>query len=216
MVITYGGLEFFKVQSGNLTIVFNPVSKESKLKITPPRFKADIALVSLNNPDFNGVQSLSGKDDKETFVIDGPGEYEVQDVFVKGFQTVSNYGGKESINTVYKVIMEGINICFLCALGDKNIDDKILGEIDDTEILFIPIGGDEVLSASEAYKLAVKIAPNVIIPTHFDVSSDKNALSKFLKEEGVNKVAPLDKLTTKKSLLATQSGEIIVLSSSNT
>lgn len=216
MVITYGGLEFFKVQSGNLTIVFNPVSKESKLKITPPRFKADIALVSLNNPDFNGVQSLSGKDDKETFVIDGPGEYEVQDVFVKGFQTVSNYGGKESINTVYKVIMEGINICFLGALGDKNIDDKILGEIDDTEILFIPIGGDEVLSASEAYKLAVKIAPNVIIPTHFDVSSDKNALSKFLKEEGVNKVAPLDKLTTKKSLLATQSGEIIVLSSSNT
>ena len=144
MVITYSGLEFFKIQSGNLTLVFNPVSKESKINISPPRFKVDIALVSLNHPDFNGVSNLSGKDDKGTFVIDGPGEYEIQEIFIKGFGSNGGYGGQKSINTIYKVTMEGINICFLGALGDKNIDDKTLGELESTEILFVPIGGDGV------------------------------------------------------------------------
>jgi hypothetical protein len=214
MVITYSGLEFFKIQSGNLTLVFNPVSKDSKKGIAPPRFRADIAIISSNHPDFNGVSNLSSKDDGQTFIIDGPGEYEIQEIFVKGFQTVSNYEGKESLNTIYKVTMEGINICFLGALGEKNIDDKILGEIDDTEILFTPIGGDGVLTASEAYKLSVKISPNVIIPMHYDTVGEKNSLNKFLKEEGIEKSKPLDKLTTKKGLLATQNGEIVVLNSS--
>ena len=216
MVITYSGLEFFKIQSGNLTLVFNPVSKESKSKITAPRFRADVALVSLNHPDFNGVAGLSGKDDeRETFIIDGPGEYEIQEIFIKGFGSNSKYGGKESINTIYKVTMEDINISFLGALGDKNVDDKTLAELEGTEILFVPIGGDGVLSAADAYKLAVKISPNIIIPMHFNEVGDKNSLQKFLKEEGIAKVEALDKLTLKKGLIATKAGEIIVLSNNN-
>jgi hypothetical protein len=213
MVINYSGLEFFKIQSGSLTLVFNPVSKNSKAKISAPRFKSDIALISLNHPDFNGTDGLSGKEDKETFIIDGPGEYEVQEVFIKGFLSKSNYGGKESINTIYKVVMEGINLCFLGALSEKNISDEVLGELDDTEILFTPIGGGDVLNASDAYKLSVKISPNVTIPMLFDSGGD--ALKKFLKEEGLKSLKPIEKLTTKKSSLALQSGEIIVLESSN-
>jgi L-ascorbate metabolism protein UlaG (beta-lactamase superfamily) len=215
MVITYNGLEFFKVQSGNLTLVFNPVSKNSKTKITPPRFKSDIALITLDHPDFNGVESLSGKDEKQTFIIDGPGEYEIQDVFIKGFASKSDYGGKESINTIYKVVMEGINLCFLGVLSEKNIPDDVLAELDGTEILFVPIGGGNVLNSSEAYKLSVKISPNVIIPMHYGNYGDKDALKKFLKEEGIKDLKSLDKLTAKKSNLALESGKIIVLESSN-
>jgi hypothetical protein len=42
MIITYFGGEFFKVQFGDITLAFNPISKESKLK--PSRFGADIVL----------------------------------------------------------------------------------------------------------------------------------------------------------------------------
>jgi hypothetical protein len=56
MIITYQGVEFFKVQFGNTTIAFNPISKDSKFK--PTRFFADIALVSLNDKDMNGVENL--------------------------------------------------------------------------------------------------------------------------------------------------------------
>jgi L-ascorbate metabolism protein UlaG (beta-lactamase superfamily) len=223
MIITYGGLEFFKIQSGNLTLVFNPVSRESKTKIPSPRFKTDIAIISTDHPDFNGVKDLSGKDNKSVFIIDGPGEYEVQDVFIKGYSSKTSYGGREKINTIYKVTIEGVNLCFLGALEDKNMPDSILGELEDIEILFTPIGGEArlndgvgqgVLSASDAYKLSVKISPNVIIPMHYDVNGEKDSLKKFLKEEGIKDVKPIDKLTTKKSALAVQSGEIIVLAKS--
>ena len=215
MVITYNGLEFFKVQSGELTLVFNPVSKNSKHKITPPRFRSDIAFVTTNHPDFNGTHGLSGKDDKETIIIDGPGEYEIQNVFVNGFQTVSHYGGKEIINTIYKVILEDITLCFLGALSDKNIPEEVLAEIEETDILFIPIGGEGVLNASEAYKLSVKITPHVIIPTHYGLVGEKDSLNRFLKEHGSLKSSPLDKLTTKKNLLVVQEGEVVVLNSVN-
>ncbi len=55
MIITYHGGEFFKVQFGDTVLAFNPISKDSKLKSS--RFGADIALVSLNHPDMNGVES---------------------------------------------------------------------------------------------------------------------------------------------------------------
>jgi len=215
MVITYGGLEFFRIQSGNLTLVFNPVSKESKQKINSPRFRTDVALISSNHIDFNGAYDLSGKDDKNTFIIDSPGEYEIKDIFVKGFKSVSLYDGKEVINTIYKVNIEGINLCFLGALSDKNIDDGVLSLIDDSEILFVPIGGGDVLNATDAYKLSVKISPNIIIPMHYEGAGDKNSLDKFLKEEGLGKINPVDKLTIKKSNLSVNEGEIVVLSSSN-
>ena len=101
MIITYQGGEFFKVQFGDTTLAFNPISKESKLKAS--RFFADIALVSVNHPDANGAENLS-YNGKEPFVISGPGEYEIKGVFIKGFASKSLYGGKDMINTIYSVL----------------------------------------------------------------------------------------------------------------
>ena len=94
MIITYQGLEFFKVQFGDTTLAFNPISKESKFK--PTRFFADIALVSANHPDFNGVENLS-YNGKDPIVVSGPGEYEAKGVFIKGLSSKTHYGGKEKI-----------------------------------------------------------------------------------------------------------------------
>ena len=213
MVITYNGLEFFKVQSGNLTLVFNPVSKSSKSALPAPRFRTDIALVSLNHPDFNGTLSLSAAPGKETLIIDTAGEYEVDEVFIKGFGLSSSYGGKNSVNTIYKVIMEGITMSFLGPLKDGDLPDDVFGEVEGSEILFVPIGGLETLDSSRAYKLAVKLSPNVIIPMHYGESSGNGTLLKFLKEEGVKGLRPEEKLSIKKNALLTKDGEIIVLKS---
>jgi hypothetical protein len=86
MVITYLGADFFKVQFGDITIAVNPISKESKLK--QARFGADIALVSANHPDLNGVDMVS-HGDKKPFVISGPGEYEIKGVFIKGLPSTA-------------------------------------------------------------------------------------------------------------------------------
>ena len=91
MIITHYGGEFFKIQFGDATLALNPVSKDSKLK--PTRFGADVALVSLDDPDFNGVDQI-GFGEKMPFIISGPGEYEINGIFIQGFSSV---GGKDKI-----------------------------------------------------------------------------------------------------------------------
>ena len=209
MIITYHGVDFFKVQFGDTVLAVNPISKDSSIKGS--RFGSDIVLSSLNSPEHNGFESVS-RGDKEPLVIKGPGEYEVSGVFIKGFPSKSNYGGKESINTIYTVNMEGINLCFLGALGSEHIEAKVKEAIDGVDIIFVPIGGDGVLSPSNAQKVAVQFEPKIIIPSHYD---DNGHLKTFLKEAGEEKVDPIEKLTIKKKDLEGKEGEVVVLGSSN-
>ncbi|MFA5651851.1 MAG: MBL fold metallo-hydrolase [Candidatus Paceibacterota bacterium] len=210
MIITYLGVEFFKVQFGDTTIALNPVSKDSKFK--PTRFFADIALVSLNHPDMNGTENLS-YNGKDPFVISGPGEYEVKDVFIKGFASKSNYGGKDKINTIYSITLENMNICFLGALSDINLSTEVKEALGDVDVLFVPIGDESVLDASKAEKLSVEIEPKIIIPMHFGDVGVPNALKKYLKEAGEDNIKPVDKLTLKKKDLEGKMGDVVVISS---
>ena len=208
MIITYHGADFFKVSFGNITIAVNPISKDSKLKST--KFGSDITLVSLNSPEHNG-RDITSRGDKESFLIEGPGEYEVSGVFVKGFMSKSNYGGQERINTIYKVSLEGINLCFLGALGDKDLSADTKEAIDGIDILFVPVGGLGVLEPSAAHKLAVQFEPKIIIPSHYGDVGITNSLKVFLKEAGEEGVKPIDKLTIKKKDLEGKEGEVVVL-----
>ena len=206
-------MDFFKVQFGNTTIAVNPISKDSKIKST--RFGSDITLVSLNSPEHNGTD-VTSRGDKESFVVSGPGEYEVSGVFIKGFLSKSKYppesragGGEDHLNTIYTVNLEGINLCFLGAISDSQISAETKEALDGIDILFVPIGGKGVLDAPSAHKLSVQFEAKVIIPSHF--SEEPSALKSFLKESGEENVKPVDKLTIKKKDLEGMEGEVIVL-----
>lgn len=206
MVITYNGAEFFKVQFGNTTVAFNPISKDSKLKNA--RFGADIALVSVNHEDMNGVDMVS-HGERQPIVITGPGEYETKDVFIKGFESHSGYGGSH-INTIYILSLDSMNLCFLGALDTPELKKEIVEDLGDIDILFVPIGGNGVLEPAAAYRLAVQLEPKVIIPMHYGMNGDDKMLKLFLKEGG-EAGDTLDKYTVKKKDLEGKEGDIIVL-----
>lgn len=208
MVITYLGGEFFKVQFGDTVLAFNPISKDSKLKTS--RFGADVALISLNHSDMNGIDQVSFGE-KKAFAVTGPGEYEVKGVYIKGFKSNSTYDKEPRLNTIYMVSLEGMNLCFLGALSDKDISNEALEALDEVDILFTPIGGDGVLAPADAYKLAVKLEPKIIIPMHYGSVGDANALKVFLKEGGEDALKPEDKLTLKKKDLEGRKTDIVVL-----
>jgi L-ascorbate metabolism protein UlaG (beta-lactamase superfamily) len=210
MIITYFGAEFFKVQFGNTTIAFNPISKDSKLK--PSRFGADIVLNTTYHEDFNGYDQVT-HGDKKPFIISGPGEYEVNDVFIKGLPSESKYGGKELINTIYTVSLENMNICFLGAINNSELKAETIEALDEIDILFVPIGGDGVLDSAKAYKLAVSLQPKIIIPMHYGDIGEKDSLKVFLKEAGENQ-NPEPKLTLKKKDLDGKEGDVVLLDSS--
>ena len=206
MIITYFGAEFFKVQFGDITLAFNPISKDSKLK--PSRFGADIVFVSANHADFNGVDQVT-HGDKKPFVIAGPGEYEIKGVFIKGLPSESQYGGTKIINTIYNVSLENMNICFLGAINTAELKGETEEALDEIDILFVPIGGEGVLDPAKAYKFAVSLEPKIIIPMHYN----DTALKTFLKEAGENP-KPEAKLTLKKKDLEGKEGDVVVLDSS--
>ena len=204
MVISYHGGQCFKVSFGDTTIAFNPISKKSKLD--SPKFGADAAFVTLWHPDFNGVEQVT-HGAKQPFVVDGPGEYEIGQVVAHGFGVKTTYDKLETYNTIYQVKLEDINMVFLGSLSNPEIDPKILGEFGDIDILFVPIGGGDVLEVPQASKLAVKLEARLIIPMPYDAT----ALKVFLKEEGAEDLKPVDKLTLKKKDVREMSGEVAVL-----
>lgn len=210
MIITYHNIEFLKVQQGDTVIAFNPISKKSKFKGS--RFGADIALISANSVDLNGVENVTSKN-KEPFVITGPGEYEVKDIFIKGVFYNTTYKNKKRINTVYALTLDGIKLGFLGALDSADLGDNAKSVLGDVDVLFVPIGGEGVLNSADAYKLATKLNAKIIIPMHYGSVGEKDALKKFLKEGGEDKVKPVDKLTIKKKDLEGKQGKIIVLDS---
>ena len=210
MIITYPGLECIKVQQGDLTVVFNPISKESKHKMSS--FGSDIVCVSLWHPDTNGIETVTRKD-KEPFVIQGPGEYEAGGLFIKGFSSQSTYDGKEAVNTIYTVTIDGMTIAYLGALSFKDLPGDLKEELAEANIMIVPIGGDDVLSPSDAHDVAVKREPNIIIPMHYDVVGEKGSLQAFLKEAGQEGLKAIEKLSIKKKDLETKKGEVVVLKS---
>ncbi len=208
MIITYQGAESIKLQAGDTVVGLNPISKESRLKAVS--YGADAVFVSINHPDMNGAEQLA-RGEKEPFVAKGPGEYEVASIFAAGFPTKSNYDGVEWFNTVYTMNFDGMTIVYLGALDDDKLPAEATEDIDAIDVLFLPIGGQGVLDAARAQKLAVALEPRIIIPIHYGEVGEKDALKKFLKEAGAEDVAPVEKLTIKPKDTAALSGEVVVL-----
>ncbi len=205
MIITYFGKQFFKIQRGETVLSFNPVSKSSKSGINA-HFGADIALVTANHPDYNGVEQLS-HGERTPFVITGPGDYEIKEIFIKGVLGDALIAGKKYINTIYSLSVDNISIVFLGALADSEISKEAREAINNPDLLFIPIGGNGLLDAKSAAKLASSLEPSIIIPMDFDDSS----LKVFLKETGEEKAEIMDKLTLKAKDLEGKGGEVVVL-----
>ncbi|MDD2657559.1 MAG: MBL fold metallo-hydrolase [Candidatus Pacebacteria bacterium] len=211
MVITHHGGQCFKVSFGDLTLVFDPVAKGATLSAS--RFGADIALVSRNHPDMNGIDEVT-YGDKKPFAITGPGEYERQGIVIQGFLSKSKYGlakgQTEAVNTIYSVDLEDMTIVHLGALADTELSKEARESIDEIDVLFVPVGGDGVLSAEDAHKLAVSLEPKIIIPMHWSGIGAPKSLEAFLKETG-NGSEKVDKLTLKKKDLVGRDGSILVI-----
>jgi L-ascorbate metabolism protein UlaG (beta-lactamase superfamily) len=206
MILTFHEGSCIRASAGETTLVFGPVSKQSK-NFKPTNFGADVAFIPLNHPDMNGSEE-AGRGEKKPFVIFGPGEYEVKEVTAAGFESKSDYDKNDRINTIYSLTFDDMSILYLGALSDADLPAEVF-EMDSPDILITPIGGDGVLNPADAAKLAVKLEAKIVIPILYD---DKS-LKQFLKEAADEQVKPVDKLTIKPRDLAGKEGDVVVLQS---
>lgn len=210
MIITWLGQSCFKLQSGELVVVLDPFSKD--IGLTPPRFRADLVLVSHDHYDHSNASALGG----EPFLISGPGEYEVKGVYVHGVETFHDkvQGKERGMNTIYNIKMEDLSIVHLGDFGEGEMRDETLEEVGEADILMVPVGGKYTVGAEEAAKIIKQIEPRYVIPMHYKIPElklDLDGVEKFLKEMG-SKITPQDKLAIKrKDIGEEEKTEVVVL-----
>jgi L-ascorbate metabolism protein UlaG (beta-lactamase superfamily) len=204
MVISFYGENSFKIQSGEFTLLTDPVDASSGL--TPPRFKYDILLKTLTAFPPSEVSPEQG------VAIYGPGEYNVENTTVLGYLSENEVTDK-ILKTVYVVTIEDMRLCFLGHLADVPAP-AIMEKLEDIDILFIPGGGDPYIDQKKVAKLVKQIQPGIVIPTAFKIpglkrpSADISVLLEELDQKGVE---PQDKLTLKKKDLSTYKQAQVVL-----
>ncbi len=216
MKITWAGQSCFKiiVSKGRkkVKIAIDPFDKKVGLKT--PSFSADILLVTHDHHDHNNTKAIKGN----PFLIDGPGEYEVKKIFIKGISSFhDDIKGKErGKNTIYTIRNGAMTLCHLGDLGQKELTDSQVEKIGTVDILLVPVGGNFTISAREAQGIISQIEPKIVIPMHYKIPKLKaklDSLNKFLKVMGQNSVKKQPSLSIKEKKLPKEKMEIVVLHS---
>ena len=205
MIITRHGNAFLKLAFADKTIAVNPVSKNSKQKTT--KFGADIAIANIYHPDFNGFDQMTFKD-KVAFPIKGAGEYEIADIFVKGYGLKQKFEGVDEMMTSYTVLLDGINIAVFAPIssGEEFTNDAI-EEFSKADIFVVPIGGGDMFNPKEAAKFIKQFAPKIVLPI---LESSKDDISEFASALGAE-AENSEKLTIKAKDLPENKVELVVL-----
>ncbi len=199
-----------QAKNSQVNIVIDPFSEKIGLRF--PRWSADIVLISHHHPDYSNDKAVKG----DPFVIDGPGEYEIKNIYIQGI-ALPEKSSADKIKTIYTIEAEDLNICHLGAFNNKELAPEQVERIGEVDILLIPVGGQNTIASKEALKIMSQIEPSIIIPMHYHLPKLKSSagklegLDKLLKAMGIKKIDALPKLLIKKKDIVPEEAKIIVL-----
>lgn len=215
MKIYWHGQSCFEIRTASTDakkktrLVIDPYNSSIGLKL--PTLEADLVLVTHDHADHNNTKAVKGK----PFIINEPGEYEIKEVFVQGISSSHGTYDKKDLgkNTIYIIETEGIKICHLGDLGQKELIAEQLENIGDIDILMVPVGGKYTIDAEAAQKVANQIEPKIIIPMHYKIEGlniDLDNVDEFLKTMGQEDLKGQEELDIKSNSLPAET-KIIVL-----
>ena len=206
--IKWFGHACFRLRAREATILMDPVPRSLGYKVDKQR--ADIVTLSHDHPGHNATEIISG----EFKAVHGPGEYEMNEVFITGIRTYHDDKGGEELgrNTAYAFEVENMTICHLGDLGHALTPEHVEA-LTAVDILIVPVGGGPVLDAAKAAEVVGQIEPKIVIPMQYRTNlgdKDRDELDRFLKEMAVHDITPVDKLTVRPSDLR-ETTEVVVL-----
>lgn len=196
MEIEYKGVTAITIKSGSsVNVVVDPKLSSVGLK----DLKITDAIELATDTDL-------AIDNDQKILINGPGEYEVSGVSIKGISVPRFKDANGRKVTVYRLEVGGARIAILGHIQDV-LDEAQLEGIGVVDILIVPVGGNNyTLDAHAAVKIVNQIDPRIVIPVHYadkavkyDVAQDD--LSSFLKEMGAQEHEIVDKLKIKNGIV---------------
>jgi len=215
MNITWYGYSCFKMEFGTrggtkVSLVTDPFAKEGRNGL-PRTLSADIVTVSHDHERHNNIKEVSG----EPFVIDGPGEYEVKDIMVTGIKACHDNQQCEvrGSNTLFYIVADGIHLAHLGDL-DHKLEESQMADVHNIDILFVPIGGGDVLDAKQAVEVISQFEPRIIIPMHYQTErwgKGMDGLQPFLKAMGVATPETVSRLKVTARDLPQEETKVVVI-----
>jgi L-ascorbate metabolism protein UlaG (beta-lactamase superfamily) len=178
MEITWLGHSCFLIKGKENTIITDPCHPDLGYKLDEP--EADIVTVSHSHRGHCYVEGVAN-DPRQ---IRSPGEYEIGGTFVTGMASFhdNKKGEVRGKNTIYVVEMDGIILCHLGDLGHP-LDSRLIEEIGDVGILFLPVGEVSTIPIDTAMEIIRQLEPPIVIPMHYKTevfTGDLSPVAKFL------------------------------------
>lgn len=209
MEITWYGQTCFRLnERGRATVVTDPYPPD--VGLTFPRPRAHVVTVSHDDPQCRYTSGVRGP----FKLLDGPGEYEIGGVFITGIVTFADgkRGASRGLNTVFTFNFGGLTVCHLGRLGHVPTQSQVenLGTVN---ILLAPVGGGGSLSPARASEVISLFEPSLVIPMYYKVRGLKvslGALSRFLKEMGLEKMDSQEALKVRRADLSEET-QVVVL-----
>lgn len=220
MQIIWKGQSCFQIitQSGKSSQVYLVIDLfDESIGLRVPKLEADILLISHSHPDHNNKKAISSPiPGQAPFTIEGPGEYEIKNVFIYGiFSWNDEKEGKErGDNTIYTIEVENLKLCHLGDFGQKELSGEQIESIGDVDILMIPTGGTYTIDSRTAAKIISQIEPKIVIPMHYQIPKLRlklEGIDKFLKAMGSKSTESQNKLSIKNKDLPSEGVKIVVL-----
>ncbi|MFZ2299683.1 MAG: MBL fold metallo-hydrolase [Candidatus Moraniibacteriota bacterium] len=214
MNIQYYGDFCFKISTKpagrateDIIIWTDPLQKGSGLRA--PQGQVDLVFLSHQHKE-----EIRDTLKEETIVFDAPGEYAAKGVAALGFPSFRDAaeGSERGRNTVFIFESEDIHVCYLGALG-HDISPELLDKLNGVDILFIPVGGSDTVTAKRAAELARKIEPHIVIPMHYRIAGLTLPLETekaFCDAIGNCPKQALSKLSIKKKDLESKTMEVVL------
>ena len=172
MEVTYHGLSCVRLRGRDATVLIDPpqTSLPGLARNAP-----DIVVRTEGPTDPERLRAREGHAQE----VSGPGEFEVRGVGVFGVPA----GG----STVMRIELDDVRVVATGKLDRQLTEDEIdaLGHVD---VLVVPVGGGDALSATEASKLVSAVEPSIVVPARFRSTGgavEYEPVDKFAKEMGL-------------------------------
>lgn len=176
-------------KGGNCIVI---VTKRSTAVIDPKLSVIGLKDLSVKDAIEIATETRFAIDDGEAQInINGPGEYEVGDLSIRGIRAVRHIdtSADEPIATVYRIEIGEARLALIGNITPK-LPEEQLEELGLVDIVIIPVGGGGLtLDATSAASIVRQIDPKVVIPVHYADSQltydmPQDTLETFVKEIG--------------------------------
>ncbi|MBE2224097.1 MAG: MBL fold metallo-hydrolase [Anaerolineae bacterium] len=180
MEIVWYGLSCFRItERKHATVVTDPY--DTNVGLPPLKLKAEVVTVSHNAKGHSSSQVITGVE----HTLNGPGEYEIGNVFITGITTPAD--AQTTKNVIFMYDFDGITVAHL---GDmqKVPSQTQIEALEEVDVLLLPVGGGNSLNAAQASELVSMLEPNIVIPMHYHIPGitvQLDGVDRFLKEMGV-------------------------------